>query len=846
LAATLSGTVNVADTGAGPGGGGSTDAPGKISGPSPIDNATNVSVLVKLVWNAGARATSHDVYLGINEAAVEAATNADAVNFKGNVTDTLFDPAEENPDGLLPDTKYFWRIDEINAGGVTKGDVFTFKTAEAPAPAKVPVPAANSVTARFDQVLKWTAGVRATSHDVYFGKTFDAVDKATRETDDVFERNQTAATFDPEDEGAVNPGELQPGFPYFWRIDEVGLGGTTKGDIWKFTTRAAPPMITDASPPNPPDPLAFNVDINTTFSWNAAASVESFDVYVGQAQVDVESADRGSPEFKGNQTTKIFNPGTLLTTTTFFWRIDTRGAGGTTPGDVFSFTTAAPPGQVTGPFNPTDNQQNAGIDQILSWNAGAGITETFDVFFSTNQANVINGAPAALRASLDSSVTVLDLVQGLAPATQHFWRVDAVGPGGRTVGPLLRFRTGALPGPVQGPIPPNMARGQPTTTPPPGLLQWTPGVGSDSSDVYFGTNQATVNSATESDAQFLGNVLVNTFDPGLLTPNTDYFWRIDARSPGGAQKGTVWKFTTGPAPALNPAPVNLATSIANPVTLMWTAGTGASNHDVYFGTVLADVTIATPSAPPGIYRGRQAGVTFDPGSLDAVTTYFWRIDEVNASDDVTKGEVWQFTTILGKATGPNPANLKTGVDLDAILEWIAGSGAATHDVYFGTDLASVTNATTTVPLGVFIGNQAGTLFDPPGLLTVNTTFFWRIDSVAADTTTRTKGDIWRFTSLALPPQASNPSPLNGGTLVALAVTLSWAANAQTETFNVYFSTNQADVLAAAPAAFQGNQSGNTFSPAGLVNSQQYFWRIDAVNDAGTTSGVVWSFTTLPP
>ena len=31
----------------------------------------------------------------------------------------------------------------------------------------------------------------------------------------------------------------------------------------------------------------------------------------------------------------------------------------------------------------------------------------------------------------------------------------------------------------------------------------------------------------------------------------------------------------------------------------------------------------------------------------------------------------------------------------------------------------------------------------------------------------------------------------------------------------------------------------------LVSNTSYYWRIDTVNDAGTTPGVVWSFTTQP-
>ncbi len=44
---------------------------------------------------------------------------------------------------------------------------------------------------------------------------------------------------------------------------------------------------------------------------------------------------------------------------------------------------------------------------------------------------------------------------------------------------------------------------------------------------------------------------------------------------------------------------------------------------------------------------------------------------------------------------------------------------------------------------------------------------------------------------------------------------------------------------------QGSQPGAERSPAGLVNNTQYFWRIDSKNTAGTTTGTVFSFTTVP-
>lgn len=76
--------------------------------------------------------------------------------------------------------------------------------------------------------LAWFAGKGAVSHDVYFGTDFTAVDTADPNSPE-FLGNQTAINYDL-------PG-LSLGMTYYWRIDEVGGGGTVKGDVWSFSTR---------------------------------------------------------------------------------------------------------------------------------------------------------------------------------------------------------------------------------------------------------------------------------------------------------------------------------------------------------------------------------------------------------------------------------------------------------------------------------------------------------------------------------------------------------------------------------------------------------------------------------
>jgi len=245
-------------------------------------------------------------------------------------------------------------------------------------------------------------------------------------------------------------------------------------------------------------------------------------------------------------------------------------------------------------------------------------------------------------------------------------------------------------------------------------LSWTAGGGAASHNVYFGTT---------SPGTFQGNQTETTFDPGTLSYGTTYYWRIDEVNEANVVKtGAVWNFTTTSGLAITPSPTNGATNVSLNPTLSWTAGQGAASHDVYFGTI-----------SPGTFQGNQGGTTFNPETLTANTTYYWRIDEVIDSNTVITGTVWSFATAQLKATNPSPANGATNRSLNTTLSWTAGAGAVSHDVYFGK----------TSP-GAFQGNQPGTSFNP-GILDANTIYYWRIDEKDASNNTTT-GDVWSFTT----------------------------------------------------------------------------------------------------
>lgn len=67
-------------------------------------------------------------------------------------------------------------------------------------------------------------------------------------------------------------------------------------------------------------------------------------------------------------------------------------------------------------------------------------------------------------------------------------------------------------------------------------------------DVYLAKSPGEVALADSGSSAFQGNVTVAEFVPGLLEPDTTYFWAVDARTATGLTKGMIGSFTTGTVP----------------------------------------------------------------------------------------------------------------------------------------------------------------------------------------------------------------------------------------------------------------------------------------------------------
>ncbi|MGO4773112.1 LamG-like jellyroll fold domain-containing protein [Flavobacterium sp. W22_SRS_FK3] len=138
-----------------------------------------------------------------------------------------------NDTGLLPNTKYYYRIKATNSNASSvyeTGSLTTPPIPSAPVKASTPIPDTGLTDIQLTSgnlTLKWSGSINTQTYAVYFG-----TDPAnlTKLSDVAY----VAAPSYP-------LAGLSPAITYYWRIDAVNAKGTTIGDVWNF--RALTPEL---------------------------------------------------------------------------------------------------------------------------------------------------------------------------------------------------------------------------------------------------------------------------------------------------------------------------------------------------------------------------------------------------------------------------------------------------------------------------------------------------------------------------------------------------------------------------------------------------------------------------
>jgi len=341
-----------------------------------------------------------------------------------------------------------------------------------------PGPTDQAVDVLRDTVLTWTPSEFAVKHDVYFGVGFTDVNEATTPVS----QGQDANSFDP--------GLLDFGQTYFWRVDEVnGAPDRTifKGEVWRFT--AEPFSIPVAS-------------ITATASSSQAANMGPENTING---IGLNALDEHSAE------------GTDM------WL---SGMGDATPSIQYEFDKAYK------------------LDEMWVWNSN----QLIEAFVGLGAKDVV------IETSMDGVAwTILEGATQFAQATgSPTYTANTIVDFGGTVAKFVRITVNSgygmlpqygisavrilhIPTLAREPQPADGSSSDTANV----ILSWRAGREAASHEVYLGTNAETLS--------MLGTTDQSSYDAGALDYDTSYFWQIvevNAAETPASHAGDIWSFTT--------------------------------------------------------------------------------------------------------------------------------------------------------------------------------------------------------------------------------------------------------------------------------------------------------------
>jgi len=764
---------------------------------SPSDGSQNV-FNPTLTWSAVSGASQYDVYFGVSGSGACSGTR------QFTTSNTSFSPST-----LQPSTTYEWRVAAKKTAAsscpATTSGCATFKTAaaacNAPGSFNLTAPANNSTTSS-TPTLTWSPSTGADKYLLHIGTQNPPTPTAS---DPVVNSTSTSFTF----------AQALPAGTYYWSVDAFPPNCTTaktSSTVFSFTVAAT--VACPTAPPTLIKPAAnTTVDTPVSFDWSDVSGATFYKVFasINGAAASVIAVTRDS-HYEGD----------LPAGASVDWWVETGADKCTALASAHSHFNVTSAGIC--PSSP-------GAAQLLSpANGSTGLTSPVTFTWA-----VVQGATNYVVWGLTSSTVSSNerFVIGKTPGTH----VTATVPQGGlawyveadfgdcpsstfskvfTLTSTTPVTCSSNPATLLSPVNGSTGLTSPVT------FQWTAVPGATGYRLFLAE-------ANDDSGDLAGTTSATSLT--TLVPGGTVTWWVVTTFPGCpdvvSAKSTFTsgtQTTCGAAATLN-SPADGAT-VSSPVTLSWSAVTGASSYRLWISvngsspilaarTVTASATSQQLQLPSGADEW-YVETLFSNGCDSTFSAHRRFTVSPAANCDTHKGAT--LTSPIGGAQASNPITFTwTATDSSAVLYrvWVSLNGDAFTDIGFTKDTKLPHDFGTITGAGIWFVES---LFENcPAVVSARATFV--IPSAGCATTG---------------PQIV--SPLDG-TTATNPVAFVWSAVANATEYRVHWSLNGVDM----DVLKTTSTSITHFVPPGSVE-----WRVEAVFDGcPTTRSAKSHFNVLP-
>ncbi len=551
--------------------------------PVPADNATQVAVEpVNLSWSPGADVVTHEVYVADSEVALAAASVYKTLTEATDGSATTYD-------GVHPEaTELFWRVDEVDSGAVTTtGAVWSFTTYLRPA-STCRWDGSEDPNLSWDNPDNWDIGWVPRVNDKAFIMTAEPNDPVIGAGVDGVCTQLALGGADGNDfltitGGSLTVGTVNSGLGDAFNstaVVDISGGILDMSQCTTYLGRRAGSTFTlnltggtfnaGNSTTGKNVMVADNATAQATLNISDGEFNVGKEIWLGDPGVATVNQTGGAVDvavkmvmsrggeingtsynllggtcyaanlmFKGNAVMNIGN-GTFIVPSgrmgTVNLYISENRIVPSSPLRELVITADAPiAGQtsITAPINvvPADGQEGLIDPVLLAWGDEVGL---YDVYYGLVYDDVLNDDTPNITITEPNYL----IPDPFGTDVEVFWKIGELG----TVRSFFMISVFAA---NVSPADDAVDVVQPV------LLQWLPGIGAVTHEVFYGSDAVAVAAAVTPDAITTDpNCLIDV----VIANGTEFFWRIDEVDAGDVviSEGSVWSFTVVCDGAINP------------------------------------------------------------------------------------------------------------------------------------------------------------------------------------------------------------------------------------------------------------------------------------------------------